>query len=83
MEGKTNVLGILGLIFGIISIPFFWLWYVGAPFGIAGLILSIIGKKNPNGRGLATTGMILSIIGLALFLIVYLIIMVLLAALFA
>ena len=63
MEGKTNVLGILGLIFGIISIPFFWLWYVGAPFGIAGLILSII--------------------GLALFLIVYLIIMVLLAALFA
>lgn len=61
---KTNVLAILGLIFGIII-----------PFQIVGIILSIIAlvqiKKNPNqkGKGLAMAGLIIGCVLIILFIV--------------
>lgn len=81
MENKTNVLGIIGLVGGILSILciFFFGWGT-LIFGVGGLVCSILGRKNENGKGLATAGMVCSIIGLALFLIIVLIIGIILAS---
>lgn len=62
---KTNVLAILGLVFGILSIVICCVWYIGAILGIAGLICSILSKKNGK-SGIATAGMVCSIVGLVL-----------------
>lgn len=61
-QEKTNVMAIVGLILAFI-------------FPIAGLICSIIGRKQckttgENGMGLATAGMIISIVELAIAVIV-------------
>lgn len=76
----TNVMGLVGMILGILAIPFvFIVWPLGLILGIGGLVLSIIGRKHPK-KGMATAGMVCSIIALALWLIVVLIIGLLLAA---
>ena len=61
------VLGILALVF--IFIPFFQ--WVGIIFGIAGIILSAIAKKQ-GASGMAAAGLICSIIAVALCLITFL-----------
>ena len=54
------VLGIIGLVAWLIPI-------LGLPITIVGLIMGVNGRrKNPEQKGMATAGMIMSIIGLIL-----------------
>ncbi len=63
------VLGILALVIGLFSAGAFgWL---GAILAIIGIILGALGKKVPEKKGIATAGLVLSIIGLVLSLILY------------
>ncbi len=67
---KTNVLAILGLIFGIVSIVTCCVWYLSAILGIAGIVCSILSKKNGK-SGMATAGIVCSIVGLVLCLVIF------------
>ena len=61
------VLGIASIIFSFIS-AFGW---IGVLLGVVGIILAAIARKNGQG-GIATAGLVLSIIGTVLSLILYL-----------
>ena len=72
MENKTNGLAVGGLILGIFTIlivffgwTFGWGTIIGVITGIVGIILSVLGKKQ-SPSGLATGGLVTSIIGLVL-----------------
>ena len=76
MEAKnTNavaglVLGIVCLVLSFLPIPI--ISWLSLPAGIVGLILSVKGRKIQAKKGMATAGMVLSIIGLALWALVIL-----------
>lgn len=67
-------MGVVSLIFGIVSIvlsffgPFSW---IGIILGVVGIILGAISRKKTQ-SGVATAGMVLSIIGTVLCAILYL-----------
>lgn len=68
-EKNTNavaglVLGIICLVLYILPIPF--VSWLSLPAGIIGLVLSVKGRKIQTKKGMATAGMVLSIIGLAI-----------------
>ena len=66
-QQNNNICAIIGMILGILSLcTIFSIWF-SLSFAIAGLVLSIIGRKNPYQRGMATAGLVCSIITLALF----------------
>ncbi len=71
---RSNGLAVAGLVMGILSICFFWFPGVGALFSTLGLIFSIIGvaRRNARAKGCAITGLILSILGMFLFLVMML-----------
>lgn len=73
-EQPAKPLAIVGMVLGIISMV--GCCYTGFIFGLPGLICSLISKKKGNTSGMATAGVVTSIIGLAMFAIM-LIIMVL------
>ena len=62
MAAASLVLGILSLVMGLI-IPGAIADWVGAILGLIGIILGVQGRKNPEKRGLATGGLVCSIIG--------------------
>lgn len=62
---KTDTLAIVSLILGIISIVACCYIYVAIPLGIGGIVCSVISKKKQK-SGLATAGMICSIIGIVI-----------------
>jgi len=62
-EGKG--MAIASLVLGILSILLLCLPYFSMPLGIAGLVLAILARKKGQGS-MATTGLVLSIIGIAL-----------------
>ena len=67
------VLGILSLVF---LLPFLWpVAFIGIILAVVGLVLSIIARNKlatpEEGRGMATAGMVMSIIALALCVIVF------------
>lgn len=68
MENRTNGMAIAGLVLGIISIVFCWIPFVGIVAGVVGLILAVLGRKNclPTQAGMATAGLVLSIVGLCI-----------------
>ena len=72
MEHKNNGKSVGSLVLGIIGVVvgFFggWAW-IGAILGIIGLILGVMGKKEAP-SSMATAGIVLSIIAIALGLIV-------------
>lgn len=75
-------MAIIGMILGILSLILLWLtWPVGLIMAIAGLVLSIIGKKQPEGKGMAIAGMVCSIVTIALWFIIILIVGIILASL--
>ena len=79
VAGQFNVLGLIGMILGILSIVFFWAidGILGLAMSITGLVLSNIGlKKVGMSKGMAKAGKITSIIGLV-FSAIYLVIVVL------
>ncbi len=69
MGVASLVLGIISIIIGVFSAGLFgWL---GAILGIIGIILGALGKKDPTKKGVATAGLVCSIIGLVLSLLLY------------
>ena len=68
MGVASLVLGIISLICGIFLAGFQW---VGAIVGLIGIILGVAGKKDPEKKGIATAGMVCSIIGFILCILIY------------
>ncbi len=62
---KTDALAVVSLVMGILSIVMCCCYGIGAIFGIPGLICAILSKKKAK-SGLATAGLVCSIIGLVL-----------------
>lgn len=69
MGVASLVLGIISLVIGIFTAGVFG--WVGAIFGIIGIILGALGRKQSEKTGIATAGLVCSIIGLVLCLILY------------
>ena len=62
-------MGVFALVFGIVAIVlsfFFRYAWIGAILGIIGIVLGAVGRKNVNKKGVATAGLVLSIIGVAI-----------------
>ncbi len=61
---------ISGLVLGIVSLVFSWIWYISLSASIVGLVLSVVGRKKAKlasaPTGIGTAGMVLSIIGLSI-----------------
>ena len=63
--GKSNNFGIASLVLGIISVVFCWVPILGLVSGIIGLVFYSKQKRSyPN--GIATAGLVTSIVGLVL-----------------
>ena len=69
MGVASLVLGIISLVIGVFSSGL--LGWLGAILAVIGIILGALGKKNPEKSGIATAGLVCSIIGLVLCLILY------------
>ncbi len=69
MGVASLVLGILAVVIGLFSAGS--LGWAGAIMAIVGIILGVLGKKNTEKNGIATAGLVLSIIGLILCLLLY------------
>lgn len=62
-------MGVASLVFGIIGIVLCWIPVVnwlGILLCVAGIVLGALGRKNPAKKGVATAGLVCSIIGLVL-----------------
>lgn len=64
MAVAALVLGIIGLVVSIFS--FGVLGWVGAALSLIGIILGAVGRKDPEKKKLATGGLVVSIIGFIL-----------------
>ncbi len=62
-------MAVAGLILGIIAIPAATFAACGVLFGVLGLVFSILGRKSFSQRTMATVGIVLSSVALALSLI--------------
>ncbi|ADL52762.1 DUF4190 domain-containing protein [Clostridium cellulovorans] len=64
-QNESKGLAIASMILGIVSVVTSCLWFVAGPCGLIGLILGIVSKvKKQGGSGFSTAGIILSVIGL-------------------
>ncbi len=61
MAVASLVLGIIPLVIGIFSAGS--LGWLGAILAVVGIILGALGRKNPEKKGMATAGLVCSIIG--------------------
>ncbi len=66
MAVASLILGIFGMILGVFCSAIPVVNWIGIIMAIAGVILGALGKKNPEKAGLATAGLVISIIALAL-----------------
>lgn len=64
-QNQSNPLAVVGLVMGILSIVFACCYGIGIIFGIAGIICSALSKKKGK-SGVGTAGLICSIIGTVL-----------------
>ena len=69
MAVASLVLGIISLVIGIFSAGS--LGWLGAILAVVGIILGALGRKNPEKKGMATAGLVCSIIGAVFCLIRY------------
>ncbi len=62
---RGNGMATAGLVFGILTLVFFWFPGLDWLFGLLGLIFSIVGvaRKNVGGKGAAIAGLILTLLG--------------------
>jgi hypothetical protein len=67
---QNGGLAIAGLILGIISIPTAFI-LCGIVFGIVGIVLSALGRRSVSHRTMATVGLALSIVGVAIVVIIF------------
>lgn len=68
---RTNVMAIIAIIAGVLSIIASCLWFVAGPLGIAAIVLGVLGRGKAKrgeagGGGLAMAGIITGAIGLVL-----------------
>ncbi len=63
-QGPNGGFAIAGLVLGIVSLVLFWTLYLGIPAAIVGIVLSILGRRSPQRRTMATVGLVLSILAL-------------------
>ena len=72
MDNNARTLATVSLVLGIVSVIFALpIFYIGLICGVVGLVLAVVSKKRQP-SGMATAGMVLSIIGLALSLVLLL-----------
>lgn len=62
-EGGKKGKSIASLILGIVSFVFSCIGFIAFPSSVIGLILGILGRKSENAKGMATTGIVFSILG--------------------
>lgn len=62
---ESKGLSIASMVLGIVSVVMLCLWYVSIPCAILAIIFAIIGRKK-GGKGMATAGLVLGIIALAI-----------------
>lgn len=67
---NKSTMQIAALVLGIISIVTNWFWYITLPTGILAIVFGVKSAKR-TGSKLGKAGMILGIIGLALFAFTY------------
>jgi hypothetical protein len=60
---------IAGLVLGILSVFAAILPICGLPFAVAGIVVSVLGRRSPSLRTMATVGLVLSIAAIVLALI--------------
>lgn len=65
MPPPSKSLAVASMVLGIVSVVLLCTVYLGIPCSIVGLVLGIVAKKKNQG-GMATAGIVLSIISLAL-----------------
>ena len=63
--GGSKGMAITAMILGIASLVFMCFWFISLPLAVAGLILGIIAVNKRSG-GMAKAGMIMSIVGLVI-----------------
>ena len=68
MGVASLVLGIISIVIAFFGVGFQWL---GVILGLLGIIFGALGRKNPQTRGIATGGLVCSIIGFCIALIAY------------
>lgn len=70
----SNGLAIAGMVLGIVALVLFCVWYISLPAAVVGLILSVMARKKAKetgvGGGMAMTGLVLSVIALAIALLI-------------
>lgn len=64
MKKPAGGLGIAALILGIVSLVFCWIWFIAIPCGVIGLVLGIVALCQKRKAGMPLTGLILSIAGI-------------------
>lgn len=74
MQRGVKIMAVTSLVLGICSLvfPFIGLGWLSCAVGIVGTILGALGRKNLEKKGMATAGMVMSIISVALGLIMWL-----------
>ena len=65
MNKEKNGLGIASLVLGISSITFWWVPFLGLASGIIGIVCSAKQRKS-HSNGIATGGLVTSIIGVVI-----------------
>jgi len=63
----SSTLGVLSLVFGLISFPLMCCCYLNVPASLAGIALGAIGLAKPASRSLSIAGIACSIISLVIF----------------
>ncbi len=67
-RGRNEAL--VGLILGICSLIFFWFFPIASILAIAGIVTSNVGRCSISRRGMATAGLVLSILALIITIVV-------------
>ena len=70
MEKNKSGMGIASLVLGIISVLTCLFWYMALPTGVLAIVFGAKSIKN-TGSKLGKAGLILGIVGLALFIFIY------------
>ena len=70
--GRTNVLAIVSLVAGLISLPLFCCWPVSIPLGLVAIVLGFVAKgqikrTGESGNGLAIAGIVTGALAIVLF----------------
>lgn len=65
-EPENKGMAIASMILGIVSIVCCWSWYICLPCGVIGLVLGIMFNKKNGSIGMSKAGVICSIVGMVL-----------------